>query len=226
MRSQPRSGHHNFIASFTEKLKNFWEKRAAANQLANWDPLEVARIAEDLGVSTRELRLLAISNKRAADLLKRRLQTLRVDPTSVDPAIMRDLQLHCTQCDSKKLCARELDDKPPTASWPKYCPNEQTIEVVKTQSLSANIIQAAWPSPSGSRRGVVMTRCPETNNLISTGVVTSQKDFETFPEVTAVFRCPYCRVDHAWDKNQAWLTEKVPQEIEEVTISVKRISKS
>ncbi len=225
MRSEPRSGDHNFIASFTEKLKNFWEKRAAANQLANWDPLEVARIAQDLGVSTRELRLLAISNKKAADLLERRLQTLRVDPTSVDPAIMRDLQLHCAQCDSKKLCAHELDNKSSTPSWPKYCPNEQTIEIVKTQSLSQNIVQAAWPSSPGSRRGIVMTRCPETKKPISTGIMTSRKDFVNFPKVNAVFHCPYCYVDHAWDKNQTWLAEKIDERIVEATISIKRISK-
>jgi len=226
MRSEPRSGYHYFIASFTEKLKNFWENRAAANQLANWDPLEVAHIAEDLGISTRELRLLAISNKTAADLLKRRLQSLHVDPTSVDPAIMRDLQLHCTQCDSKKLCARELDDKPPTPSWPKYCPNEQTIEVVKTQSLSPNIVQAAWPSAPGSRRGILMTRCPETSKPISTGIMTNQKDFVNFPKINAVFPCPYCNVDHTWDKNDAWLAEKIDEGIKEATISIKRVSKS
>jgi hypothetical protein len=51
----------------------------------------------------------------------------QLDPTSVDPALMRDLQRCCSSCDSKQLCAHELEDKPKGASWPKYCPNEETI---------------------------------------------------------------------------------------------------
>ena len=162
MQGELRSSFHSLMGSFIEKWKNFWEKRAAINELANCDPSEVARIAEDLGVSATELRFLAASDKRAADLLKRRLQTLRVDPTSVDPAVMRDLQLHCAQCDSKKLCAQELEDKPSTSSWPKYCPNEQTIEAVKTQPLRRDIVQAAWPSTAGSNLGTIIMGCQAT----------------------------------------------------------------
>jgi len=214
------------MGSLTEKWKNFWEKRAAVDELANCDPSEIARIAEDLGVSTSDLQFLAASDKRAADLLKRRLQALRVDPTSIDPAVMRDLQLHCAQCDSKKLCAHELDDKMATSSWPTYCPNEQTIEAVQSQPLNPNIIQAAWPNTVGSRLGIVMTRCPETNGPISTGVKTDLSGFAEFSKAAALFRCPYCNADHAWDKNQAWLAEKVEGGAKEVTISVKRITKS
>ena len=59
-----------------------------------------------------------------------------IDPTRIDPAVMRDLQLLCTRCNSKQRCAQDLDDKPVPASWPKYCPNEPTIEAIKTKSLN------------------------------------------------------------------------------------------
>jgi hypothetical protein len=226
MQSELRSSRYSLMDSLTEKWKNFWEKRAAIDELANCDPSELARIAEDLGVSTTELRFLAASDKHAADLLKRRLQALRVDPTSVDPAVMRDLQLHCAQCDSKKICAHELDDNSATSSWPKYCPNEQTIEAVQSQSINPNIIQAAWPSTTRSHLGIVMTRCSETNKPISTGVKTDLSGLAEFSKVTALFHCPYCNADHAWDKNQAWLAQKVEEGAEEVTISVKPRAKS
>ena len=112
---------------FTEAVKAFWRKRAAVNELAGCDALEVARVAQDLGISAADLRILASRDKTAADLLNRRLEALRLDPTSVDPALMRDLQRCCSSCDSKQLCAHELEDKPKAASWPKYCPNEETI---------------------------------------------------------------------------------------------------
>ena len=122
------------VGSIARKWKSFWEIRAAQQELAGCDPSEVARIAADLGISTDELRVLAACDKGAADLLRRRLRELRVDPQRVDPAVMRDLQLHCAQCDSKVLCAHELDDKPIAASWPAYCPNELTIEAIKPAS--------------------------------------------------------------------------------------------
>jgi hypothetical protein len=118
---------------FTEVGKAFWTKRAAVNELANCDALEVARIAQDLGISAADLCVLASRDKTAADLLNRRLETLRLDPTSVDPALMRDLQRCCSNCDSKELCAHELEDKPKGASWPKYCPNEETIAALTTK---------------------------------------------------------------------------------------------
>jgi hypothetical protein len=111
----------------TEVGKAFWARREAANKLAAYDPLEVARIAQDLRISVADLHMLVRQDKTAADLLYRRLETLRLDPASIDPALMRDLQRCCSNCNSKQLCAHELEDRPKDASWPAYCPNENTI---------------------------------------------------------------------------------------------------
>jgi Family of unknown function (DUF6455) len=133
MQSEPQSGFHDFMGMITEQWKNIWHKWAAVDEFANFDPSEIARIASDLSISSGELRFLAASDKGAADLLKRRLQTVQVDQTNIDPGVMRDLELHCAQCHSKKRCARELRNESTAAAWPKYCPNEQTIEAVTTQ---------------------------------------------------------------------------------------------
>src|SRR5271166_1821572 len=121
---------------FIEVAKAVWARRAAVKELANCDASEVARIAQDLGISAADLRVLASRDKTAADLLYRRLETLRLDPTSVDPALMRDLQRCCSNCISKQLCAHELEDKPIGASWPKYCPNEDTIAALTNKPTS------------------------------------------------------------------------------------------
>jgi hypothetical protein len=134
MQTEPRSNVLvELINPFIEAVKAFWQKRAAVNELADCDALELTRIGRDLGISAADLRVLATRDKRAADLLNRRLETLRLDPTSVDPAVMRDLQRCCSNCDGKQLCAHELEDKPKGASWPKYCPNEQTIAALRTK---------------------------------------------------------------------------------------------
>ena len=118
----------------TEVGKAFWKKRAAVNELVGCDASELARIAQDLGISAADLRILANRDKTAADLLKRRLETLWLDPSRVDPALMRDLQRCCSNCAGKQLCAHELEDKPKGATWPKYCPNEWTIAALTTQA--------------------------------------------------------------------------------------------
>jgi hypothetical protein len=120
---------------FIAVAKALLARRAAVKELANCDASEVARIAQDLGISAADLRVLASRDKTAADLLHRRLETLRLDPASVDPALMRDLQRCCSNCISKRLCAHELEDKPKGASWPKYCPNEGTIAAVTSKPI-------------------------------------------------------------------------------------------
>jgi hypothetical protein len=135
MENQPRS--HPLIVllrQLTEVGKAFWARRAASHELAMHDPSEVARIAQDLRISVADLHILVRQDKTAADLLYRRLETLRLDPTDVDTALMRDLQRCCSKCNSKQLCAHELEDKPKDASWPNYCPNEDTISALAKDS--------------------------------------------------------------------------------------------
>jgi uncharacterized protein DUF6455 len=135
MESRPRpNAIVELLAPLAEVWKGFWAKRAVLNELARCDSATVAFIAQDLGISAADLGLLARRDKTAADLLYRRLKALRLDPTSVDPAVMRDLQRCCSNCDSKRLCAHELEDKPRSATWPKYCPNEDTIAALTAES--------------------------------------------------------------------------------------------
>jgi hypothetical protein len=124
------------VCQIIDASKAFWQRRAAIDELASLNPSEVACIGRDLGISAAELRVLASRNKEAADLLIRRMEALRLEPRRVDPLVMRDLQRCCSNCDSKQLCAHELEDKPKDATWPKYCPNEQTIEALMDQAAS------------------------------------------------------------------------------------------
>jgi len=126
-RVPPRSSVAQF---FVDGWRNWHERRARLAEFDNFDPAEMQRIARDLGASISELRDLAGRDKNSADLLRRRLDSLNLDPTKIEPAVMRDLQRCCSQCGSKTLCVHELEDKPRETSWPKYCPNEQTINAL------------------------------------------------------------------------------------------------
>jgi hypothetical protein len=126
-RVSPYSGVAQFFANI---LKNWRERRARLAEFDSFDPSEMQRIARDLNIPVSGLRTLAGHDKNAADLLQRRLRSLNLDTATIEPAVMRDLQRCCANCTDKVRCEHELEDQPKAASWPKYCPNEQTIEAI------------------------------------------------------------------------------------------------
>jgi hypothetical protein len=83
MQAKPRSNPVvELMRLCTEVGKAFWTKRAAVYELAACDASELAGVAQDLGISAADLRILASRNKTAADLLNCRLG--RVDKSDPD----------------------------------------------------------------------------------------------------------------------------------------------
>jgi hypothetical protein len=115
------------IRYLSEAGKKYWQAFASVREVDRLDGHEKARVADDLGISTTELRVLASKDKNSADLLVRRMESIGVDPRSIDLGVMRDLQRCCSQCTDKILCVHELEDKPREVTWPSYCPNEHTL---------------------------------------------------------------------------------------------------
>ena len=120
----------NLFQAFSEVWNNWQKRRSRLVEFDNFDPAEMQHLAQDLGTSVSELRILAGKDGDAADLLLRRLRSLNIYPAKIEPAVMRDLQRCCSLCGEKVLCEHELEDHPKAASWPKYCPNEQTIDAL------------------------------------------------------------------------------------------------
>jgi hypothetical protein len=123
--------HVSLQQSVANLFANWWrgwnERRARVVEFDRADPAEMTRVADDLGMSVPELRALIVRGANAADLLTRRMHSLGLDPTKLEPSVLRDLQRCCANCQSKALCLHELEDRPQAARWPKYCPNETTI---------------------------------------------------------------------------------------------------
>ena len=121
-----------------EASKKRFRRRSSVNEVTALDSEELSCIAHELGISAGELRVLANHDKNAADLLYRRMEQLRLDRNHVDIAVLRDLQRCCSNCDLKRLCAHELEDKPKGAAWPKYCPNEHTLVALTSEPKQPN----------------------------------------------------------------------------------------
>jgi hypothetical protein len=138
MQKQPANRLVELLRGLVEAVRRLSQRHISAHEIAGLEPRELACIAHDLGVSPDELYVLAARDKSAADLLLRRMETLRLDPGQVDSAVMRDLQRCCSQCKDKVLCVHELEDRPREATWPKYCPNSQTLAALTEERIMHN----------------------------------------------------------------------------------------
>jgi len=122
------------ITNIIAPLAEWWRKRATMRQnLTDLDALgadDMARMAQDVGITASELRALATHCSDAADLLDRRLEALGLSATELAhtaPAELREMERLCTMCASKGRCARDLAADPADPVWRRYCPNEQTL---------------------------------------------------------------------------------------------------
>jgi hypothetical protein len=112
------------IADAVARLRRRLDNRAELDALGR---AETDRMAQDLNLTSSDFRALAMQDEDSAALMERRLAESAIDIHAIDATTLRDMQRCCSQCTSKAICAHELEDKPKAASWPSYCPNEQTI---------------------------------------------------------------------------------------------------
>jgi len=98
---------------------------------------EVRQIADDLGLSPGELRVIAAKRPDAAHLLTERLAGLHLDAGKLaneNGPVLRDLQRVCTRCGSKTRCALDLAAQPSPDDWQTYCPNAPTLNSLKEEA--------------------------------------------------------------------------------------------
>jgi hypothetical protein len=55
--------------------------------------------------------------------------------------------------------------------------------------------------------GVIMIRCPQTGDSISTGVEMEMAEFQRAPVFFSRVRCPVCDQDHEWFAQDAWVSD-------------------
>ncbi|AMN45007.1 DUF6455 family protein [Rhodoplanes sp. Z2-YC6860] len=112
-------------------------QRQAVSEIDQLDPGTASDMSRDLGASVGELRALAGKWPDASpELLTRRLQALDLDPAEVarkEPAVARDLAVHCSLCTGKTRCRHDLDRKPDDPAWRKYCANTVTLDALKAE---------------------------------------------------------------------------------------------
>ena len=112
-------------------VKKYRHAVGAGSEFTHCNPNEVKAMANDLGMTPSDLRTLAGQEPEAADLLKRMLVALKVDPKildKLDPRISRNLRRACITCGEKRRCRHELAAGTAVRNMHEYCPNALTLE--------------------------------------------------------------------------------------------------
>jgi len=107
------------------------------NEFGICGPDEVRRMAKDIGVTPNELQELVCKGPDNANLLKRMLVALNVDPKTIadmDPLVMREMNWLCIKCGNKRRCERELAKGTATEHFHEFCPNAVSIDELLGQS--------------------------------------------------------------------------------------------
>jgi hypothetical protein len=119
------------INAIADWIKKYRQAVNLNNELARCSPDEVKTMATDLGLTPSDLRTLAAQGPGAADLLKKMLIALKIDPhilDEIDPLTARDLQRSCILCGEKRRCKQELAAGTAASNMHEFCPNAVTLE--------------------------------------------------------------------------------------------------
>ena len=119
------------LKAIADWVTNYRNAIGSNSEFGTCGPDEVMRMAKDIGVTPSQLHELVSKGPGAADLLKRMLVALRVDPkvlADIDPLVMRELQWLCITCDNKKRCERELAQGTAAEHFSEFCPNAVSLD--------------------------------------------------------------------------------------------------
>jgi len=131
MQLTPTADHHESLISLLAQRWRAWkDSRDGLAGLDACGSAEVARIAHDLSLTTRELRALSRKGPDAATLLYDRMADLGLDPDTLasrEPMTLRELQKDCALCGSKRRCQHDLARGAEPSAWRDYCPNDEIL---------------------------------------------------------------------------------------------------
>ncbi|CAH0340314.1 DUF6455 family protein [Rhizobium sp. CECT 9324] len=111
-----------------------WEATAEADILAALSERELEALAQDCGLSTRQLVALVKAGPHGTDEMPQMMRALNIDPTEVElrmRRVFRQMQTTCAACGAKDRCRRDLADAVAEQSFLDYCGNAETLNALR-----------------------------------------------------------------------------------------------
>jgi hypothetical protein len=125
----------SLIGLFADWLKH----RRDVNEACGCDASEYARIAHELGVSTRDLDTLVKKGPHASDELPKMLSALGIDERAIartQPMVLWDMERVCASCQHKQECNQDLAKGTAVQDYGDYCGNAATIDALKAEKAN------------------------------------------------------------------------------------------
>jgi hypothetical protein len=127
------------VEAIADWVQKYRQTVGLKDEFAHCSPDDVKAMASELGMTPSDLRTLASQGPTGADLLKKMLVALNVDPkvlNEIDPRITRDLQRSCITCGEKRRCKHELAAGTAARNMHEFCPNAMTLDTLFEQGSS------------------------------------------------------------------------------------------
>lgn len=121
------------LGNLRERWRRMLREQKSLVELAACPPSELQRIAQDVGVSESDLRIIAAAHRGPRELLPLRLELLGLDPgyvTSALTATYRNLERKCAMCTAWRRCTRDLAKGDAQSGMDTYCLNSETIDAL------------------------------------------------------------------------------------------------
>ena len=140
------------FAGLRGKWQHLRRKRKSLAELDTFPPSDLQHIAQDVGVSVSDLRVVAAAHRGPGELLPRRLTLLGLDPAyivSAQTTTYRDLERTCAMCPAWRRCARDLAKGDVQAGMGSYCLASPTIDALTVDQAGPREDMMSEPWPPG-----------------------------------------------------------------------------
>jgi hypothetical protein len=128
---------HPFVSKAVDLFGDWLKQRRQSREWTGYDPVELDRIARDIGMTPANLDMLVRQGPHSADEFQKMLRALGIDEEAIwraEPALLRDMERVCSFCEHKGQCRHELEAGTAPANYEEYCANADSIGVLRFKS--------------------------------------------------------------------------------------------
>jgi len=126
-------------ATMLQKLESWWQdwrrRQLENSEIAGFDAGQLDLLARDAGAaSAGELLEVIGKGPKGSALMREMAATLGVDLASMaiaHPDIVRQMEVSCSVCDTKRRCTCELADGTAAKHYGEFCNNAEVFDSLK-----------------------------------------------------------------------------------------------
>ena len=115
------------------RWRDYQANVAGLREIEACGPEMVAQMAAELGMTRSELEEVVSHGAGADRLMARMIAAFGLNAGEMerqDPAMVRDMSILCSLCETKRRCAHELDAGTAAEHAHAFCPNASTFELL------------------------------------------------------------------------------------------------